>query len=213
MESAHQNCVAIRRFFLAAMGVLVICGGFHEAEATVVVRVDLPELVKASKWIVEGTVVGVKSDGRHSLGGVETQVEIRVTHWWKGPRVQGNLMIRLPGGKGGRMTAHVAGMPRFHKGEEIILFLEPVEGGVIPTGLHQGIFRVERRPEGTVVSQRLGDVHYVERATAGPYQEAREAEDTLGIPVEQFRKEIELYTPHEARPYRRIEERGPAVLQ
>ena len=213
MESAHQNCTAGRRLFLGLLGLLVIWGGFHGAEATVVVRVDLPELVKTSKWIVEGTVVGIQSQGEHTFGGIETQVELRVSHWWKGPRTQGNLLIRLPGGKRGELTSHVAGMPRFHRGEQVILFLEPLEGGVIPTGLHQGIFRVERGPEGAVVSQTLGAVHYVERGTAVSHGASRTPEDTSGVPLEQFRKEIEFYTPHQKRPFHRIEERGPAVLQ
>ena len=67
-----------------------------------------------------------------------------VTEVWKGqsPRV---ARVRLLGGRTTQFTSHVAGVPHFRIGEDVILFLDAQPGGEYSIlTWEQGTFRVHR---------------------------------------------------------------------
>ncbi|MFZ0522584.1 MAG: hypothetical protein WAL95_16280, partial [Candidatus Acidiferrales bacterium] len=68
---------------------------------------------------------------------------------WKGapPGAAAQITVRLLGGSVGDLTSTVSGIPRFHPGEEVILFLEPTSRGDFSiVSWVQGTFRIRRDP-------------------------------------------------------------------
>jgi len=121
------------------------------ASGTTVVQKDLPELCAEARTAFLGTVADVRSQWTESAPrGIETIVTFtRVTPLLGNPGPE--PAIRLPGGEVDGMREEVAGLPRFHRGERVILLLG-AGGGVRPiAGFHQGLFRVMDVPSGPVV--------------------------------------------------------------
>ena len=185
-----QEKIQIRRFvglcIFAALLVLS-CSAF----ATVMVRLDLNDLVRSSTWIVEGVVEEVNKSAPTQQGGVETRVRVKVVSRWKGPESIESLTLRLPGGEKEGTVIRVAGMPMFQRGEEVLLFLEPVDGGWIPTGLGQGVFRLGRVENEKTLSQVAGEGMYLEKGNRGVWKQTLSPSPTLNVPFSQFRAEVE----------------------
>ena len=213
MESALKKHAKTGNKILEWVLMMMILSSPETAESTVVLRADFPELFEKSDWVVEARVVRVNPKAVHPLGGVETRVTIEVSRWWKGQFSDRSLIIRLPGGQRDGVKTKVAGIPQFKEGEDLILFLEQYGNGGIPTGLYQGVFRVVSGDGELLVTQSLGSVHYVERGEKGALNDSPHQQDTYGIPLEQFRNELRLRAKDAVRPYHRIEEAGPTVLQ
>ena len=171
---------------IAAMAVCV-----SSASGTVLVRLGLDDLVKASTFIVEGFVVDVDRTSTTPNGGIETRVEIRVVSQWKGPKAVQLLTLKLPGGEREETIHRVAGVPGFIPGEAVVLFLEPVAGGWIPTGLGQGVFRLGTRGEEKTISQAPGEGMYLDATQQGQWHETSAPLPTLEVPYRQFRREVE----------------------
>lgn len=64
-------------------------------------------------------------------GEIWTFTTFAIQDTWKGvrPGVASQLTVRLLGGSVGSLSSTVSGVPRFHPGEEVILFLEPTARG------------------------------------------------------------------------------------
>ena len=63
--------------------------------------------------------------------------------------IKGNLprevTVRLPGGRVGHLTASVEGTPRFHPGDDAVVFLQHSRaGGFTVAGWVEGTFRISR---------------------------------------------------------------------
>jgi hypothetical protein len=100
-----------------ALAVLV-CG---TASATVVVPIDLGELVRSADTIAYGRVVsvyGVRVDGRYT----DTLVTLTPSEVIKG-RAGADIVFRVAGGTTGRYQTVVVGAPVLHEGDEIVVFL------------------------------------------------------------------------------------------
>src|SRR5262245_53779102 len=112
------------------------------ARAIVYVSTDFPTLVRDANAIAVGRVVGLEArwnDGRH---GIETLVTVEVEQYLKGDL--GSLVtLRTPGGQIGPYLSVMPGAPRFHEGDEVVLFLAGA-GPALPhvLGLGQGVFRI-----------------------------------------------------------------------
>ena len=169
----------------------VFFGLCFSAFATVMVRLDLNDLVQSSTWIVEGVVEEVDKSAPTQQGGVETRVRVRIVSRWKGPESRGHLTLRLPGGERDGTVTRVAGMPVFQIGEEVLLFLEPVAGGWIPTGLGQGVFRLVHFENEKTVSQVAGEGMYLEQGKQGSWVQTGSPSPTVNVPLLQFRSEVE----------------------
>jgi hypothetical protein len=94
-----------------------------------------------------GAVVRAKCSGRSTgwYGGeIWTFTTFEVQEVWKGPAPP-QIVVRLLGGRTPEFTSTVSGVPRFHAGEEVVLFLEPTARGDFSiTSWMQGTFRVVR---------------------------------------------------------------------
>ena len=78
-----------------------------------------------------------------------TFTSFAIEETWKGapPGAAAQITVRLLGGSVGNLTSTVSGVPRFHPGEAVILFLEPTPRGDFSiVSWVQGTFRIRRDP-------------------------------------------------------------------
>jgi len=112
------------------------------AHATTVLRLDLPQLVQQSDSIVQGHVESVTSQWDSTRNVAFTYVTINVEDPMKGERRR-TIAVRQLGGKVGAMNVTIAGMPRFVKGEQVIVFLKAGDNGTFQiVGLNQGKYEI-----------------------------------------------------------------------
>ena len=122
------------------------------AGATVYLPADFAEMVTASRLVVHGTVVDVRSEPTPDRRSIATQVTVDVAEALKGTPGE-SVTFRVPGGQVGRYRRIVVGAPEFERGDEVVLFLT-ARGPSIPYvfGLSQGVYRVSRATGGPVVN-------------------------------------------------------------
>lgn len=119
---------------------LSLCGVL---QATTLVRFDLEGLTRTADRVLVGTC---KESHIELIGGQPyTRLTFEVGEVVKG-QAGTSLEVCLPGGEYRGQRLHLAGMPQFAPGEEVVLFLtEPDRlGHPWPVGLGQGKFRVQR---------------------------------------------------------------------
>jgi hypothetical protein len=115
------------------------------SRATTVLRVPLEEMARGADLVVRAVVRDVRADaGVKDGGGFTTRVTFEVRETLKGHATGPTLTIALPGGTDGQRMLHVPGMPRFDRGEEVVLFLERTRRGWVPSGLTLGKYTVSR---------------------------------------------------------------------
>jgi hypothetical protein len=121
------------------------------ALATVYAPVDFREMVTASRAIVHGRVVDVRSELTADRTRIASYVTIEVEQHLKG-NFGAEVTFRVPGGQVGRYRRIIVGAPEFARGEEVIVFLS-ARGPSIPYlfGLSQGVFRIARGADGRPV--------------------------------------------------------------
>lgn len=129
-------------FHAAALAVGVLGFTAPCALATVLVPVDLGELVSGACTIVHGRVVSTEAQWLEERHGIETVVTLAVEDALKGPATS-SVTFRVAGGLMGRYRSIVPGAPAFAAGDEVIVFLAG-DGPAIPhlVGFSQGVYRV-----------------------------------------------------------------------
>jgi hypothetical protein len=133
-------------------------------------------------------------------GEIWTFTMFNVLETWKaaaGARMPQAITVRLLGGTVGELTSHVSGVPRFHTGEEVVLFLETTpRGDLSVVSWEQGTFRIRR------------DLHSGEEtvtqdtavfATFDPRTRRFEATGIRGLSLTSFRQEVEAAIADHAR--------------
>ncbi len=147
----------LRHLAACVLPVLLLAGS---CLAVTLEELSIEELIDSSTLVVRGTI-GKSSSSRFGQG-VETSYEVSVTEILKGgltspedaPRSRG-LSISLPGGTANGVRQTVAGVPRLEAGAEYILFLWRAKSGrLLPIGMSQGLFRIERT-DGRMTARRL----------------------------------------------------------
>jgi hypothetical protein len=119
---------------LLALALAMLLAG-RPAEATLVRRLDLPELVATADRIVVADVQALRTAWDASHRTIYTTVELRVRESWKGPLPSdGAVVIRHLGGTVGEIEMTVHGAPTFSVGERALLFLR----GPHVVGMAQG---------------------------------------------------------------------------
>jgi hypothetical protein len=155
--------------------VLSLCGAL---QATTLVRYDLEGLTRQASCVLVGTCR--ESSPRLVGGQPHTFYAFEVGELVKG-QAGARLEVCLPGGEYQGMKLHLAGMPEFAPGEEVVLFLTGPDGQghPWPVGLGQGKFRIERRPAAKPrVFQETGEVRL--HGPPGPSLDGMELEEFLG---------------------------------
>lgn len=121
---------------------LSLCGAL---QATTLVRYDLEGLTRTASCVLVATCR--ESAPRLIAGQPHTFLSFEVGEVVKG-QAGSRLEVCLPGGEYRGKRLHLAGMPEFKPGEEVVLFLTGPDrqGHPWPVGLGQGKFRVQRNP-------------------------------------------------------------------
>jgi hypothetical protein len=108
--------------------------------ATTLARLSLDQLASAADGVARVRCAGVES--RWENGAIWTITTFDVIEPMKG-NLASQVVVRLPGGKVGHLTAAVDGAPRFSSGEEAVIFLERARtGGYSVAGWVEGTFRI-----------------------------------------------------------------------
>ncbi len=126
--------------------VVFLTGLLVPASATTLVRMSLEQLSQASTAIVRGRVASQESRWNDAHTQIVTLTTIAVGQRFKG-QVSDTVVVEQLGGTVGNIRSRVAGVVRFHQGEDYVLFLEPA--GVNPArhlvvGMMQGAYRIYR---------------------------------------------------------------------
>jgi len=139
------------------------------AEATILIKMDLPQLVGRSDVIFVGKAIESRShwseDGRHIVTDTTFKVS-QAVHGSPGSTV----VIRRLGGKVGDIGMRVSGMPELRTGDEVLLFTERRSNGKrYVVGMKQGVFRVHRDAAGRqmVAPGRLDGLTLARRTPQG----------------------------------------------
>ncbi|HVX65232.1 MAG TPA: hypothetical protein VHA11_01445 [Bryobacteraceae bacterium] len=131
----------------AAVTVLLLAAG--PAAATIVARLDLPELTRSSNLIVHGRVLRHWSawDAAHRF--IWTHYVVEVTESLKGAPAPA-VTVTEPGGAVGPDLLRVAGAPEYSDREEVVVFLRRTPLGYWrSTGWGQGKYTVMLAPDGS----------------------------------------------------------------
>lgn len=127
-------------------GAVLMVGLADRATATTLVRMSVARLSQRAPVIVRARCLANSTgwDG----GEIWTLTSFEVDEDWKGT-APARIAVRLLGGRVGNLTSSVAGVPRFHAGEEVVLFLEPTARGEFTVvSWEQGTFRIHREMAG-----------------------------------------------------------------
>jgi len=145
-----------RRIVPMLLVLLCIC---PVAYGTTVVYADLESMTRDSNLIFHATVRGVETRnlGEEEEPRIVTDVTLTVHRVFKGSNPGAEFNLRLVGGAWGGRTLAIPGMPRFHKGEEVVLFLEWTGKEYAVCGMRQGKYSVTRDENGIKWSKRNFD--------------------------------------------------------
>lgn len=127
----------------------VLCGGLASGlRATSVVPPEFSELVHESDYVVQGRVTAVESawEAHGKSRVIVTRVTVEVLEVIAGEPPM-PLVLTMLGGKVGEQEMVLEGAPRFHVGDEDILFIQGNGRQVSPlTRIMHGLYRVLRDP-------------------------------------------------------------------
>jgi hypothetical protein len=164
---------------LAALSVAATLHG------TTLARLSLDQLAAAADNVARLRCVSAESHWEN--GAIWTVTTFDVIETMKG-NLSAQVSVRLPGGRVGHLTATVEGTPKFHPGDEAIVFLERSRsGGFSVAGWVEGTFRISRDPHTGVetVTQDSSAIAVFDLATRSFVTEG-----IRQMPVEQFRARV-----------------------
>jgi hypothetical protein len=156
------------------------------AGATTLAPMNLRQLTAAASIVVRAKCLGGAS--RWQNGEIWTFTRFASLESFKGSP-PAEFTVSVLGGRVGAIESVVDGTPRFHAGEEVVLFLEPAPaGGYGITAWIEGTFRVQRDAAGRAWLRQASAGQVVfDRATRGFRMEG------IGpMPLAAFRERMRL---------------------
>ena len=137
--------VSRRCLVFAFCSSLLLC---NAAAPTTLAHMSIAKLTKASRLIVRARCV--ENSSAWDAAEIWTFSTFEPSEIWKGSSGQ-RVSVRLLGGRVGDLTSNVSGIPRFHAGEDVVLFLTPTaRGDFSVVSWVQGTFRIHRDPRSGV---------------------------------------------------------------
>jgi len=152
----RHDCRSARLWSWSSVVLVAMFAAFIwiEAASAAMVPLTVKQLADKSDHIVRGEVTAIHSwwDSAHDY--IFTTATIRVTEAYKGTlTTQSEASIVVPGGVVGGTGFGVEHAPRFASGEEVIVFLTPIEDGQFRvTGWEQGKYSIKN---GSVVERQI----------------------------------------------------------
>ncbi len=139
----------------------------------------MPEMASKATDVVRARVSSCSPEMRGRL--IFTTCRLEIVERWKGSTT---TRVSLPGGALGGLRQFFAGVPVLTPGEERILFLWTGPSGTTQlVGLGQGVLRLERASDGTLMAVRAPVRDRMVDAHGRPM-----FDEGVDIPVEQLRQ-------------------------
>src|SRR6185295_19012296 len=134
-----------RRFFKAALPLLVLALSTIPTKATSVVMLSDRELILNSRVILTGTVKTIFSAWNDEHDSIYTYVEVRPDRVLKGNLNTTRIVIEQLGGTSGTSGTRVIGQPQFVRGQRVLLYLSTAPDGTLHTAhLFMGAFSIAK---------------------------------------------------------------------
>lgn len=114
------------------------------AEASVLVKLSVEELVSRADYSLVGTVEGLTSYFWGGGNSIVTDVRIRCTQEVFGVPVGSVFVVRHLGGETGKIGQKVFGEASYRVGEEVLLLAEKRNGAFFSVGMAQGVMHIKR---------------------------------------------------------------------
>lgn len=159
--------------------------------ATTLARLSLDQLAAAADAIARVRCTSVEA--RWENNDIWTVTSFAIVETMKGA-LPARIMVRLPGGRVGHLTASVDGTPRFIAGDEAVVFLERSRaGGFSVAAWVEGTFRISRDPRSGLetVTQDSSAFSVFDTATR-----AFHTEGIRRMPFEQIRERVAAAVTH-----------------
>ena len=144
-KSMRSNFLIQMKTRIRVCVLLLLVSSFTTAlHATTLARLSLDQLATAADAVARVRCVSAVSEWEG--GSIWTVTTFDVVETMKG-NLPAQVIVRLPGGRVGHLTANVDGTPKFTPGGSAIVFLERVQaGGFSVAGWVEGTFRIALDP-------------------------------------------------------------------
>lgn len=112
------------------------------ASATVILKMELPELVGRSDVIFVGQVAQIQSHWNEGRRHIVTDTTFKVEQLVKGKTLLTEVVVRNLGGTVDGLGMWVSGSPTFKQGERAVIFTDQRDKHRYVTGMQQGVYRI-----------------------------------------------------------------------
>ena len=154
------SAAAILGVVVGAVGLLTLVG---TAEATVALRLSVPQLTAEADVVIRGKVLSSQSSRTADKRSIVTHTEVAVSRVLRGD-APATLRVRQLGGVVDGTAMDLAGNARLGKNEEVILFLKLDSQYAYVVGLAQGKFSIGYDARGNEIATRdLSGISFVSR--------------------------------------------------
>lgn len=135
----------IRRMTSLGIAFLLCACGAAALRATTLMQMSVAQMAHAAQAIVRARCIANAT--QWNGGELWTVTAFDVEETWRGA-VNDRIAVRLLGGRTAQFTSIVSGVPHFHAGEDVILFLQrTAQGDYSVVSWRQGTFRVHRETD------------------------------------------------------------------
>ena len=149
----------MRKEFVGLAALLATCVA---AASAAMLQLTTAELADHATLVVAGTVEDVTSYPPDAAGIIYSQAEVRARDTAVGSNAAEYVTVRYMGGEYGDLALVIMEEPTFEVGEEVVLFLVPVDGGAYkcPDGAQGKMSVVDGTvlPAGKTLNQFLAEV-------------------------------------------------------
>jgi hypothetical protein len=122
--------------------------------ASSVLGLSIEDQTRLSRLVVTGEVVSQRGVVHHE-NGVETAVTLRVTEVFKGLARPGDeVVFHTRSGEADGLLSDAIGEARFQIGQEVLVFIEDVDGRLYNLGLSMGVWNVRLDRDGSTYFTR-----------------------------------------------------------
>jgi hypothetical protein len=175
----------LRRAGCAFCGAVLLLAVGGAAKATTLVHMSVAQMSRAAQVIVRARCL--ENSTGWDAGEIWTFTSFEVQEVWQ-ESAPPRITVRLLGGRAGNLTSSVAGVPRFHVGEEVVLFLERTpRGDFSVVSWEQGTFRIRRAASTGSESVTQDSASF---ATFDPGTRQFESAGIRNLPIETFRAQV-----------------------
>lgn len=158
----------IMRVLTLSVVVSVVLAWTVPSGATVMLKLDLPQMVGSSDVIFVGKAIKTHSRWTKKRRHIVTDTTFKVEQGIRGVAPGKTVVVRRLGGTVDGIGMKVSGTPQFKKNDRVLLFTETRGGHRYVVGMKQGVFRIHRESSGRLmVRTHLAGLELTKRSSSG----------------------------------------------